>query len=133
MDIGARVSVTDSAGASVTTGQPEVNGTHVTQPLAGARVQDETYRVIWRIVSSDGHPIEGTFTYQVGDGAGTADPATPSSTPAQSADTAAQAAQGEDGTSTGTSASMPLWVIGAAGAVLALAMTVLVSLVRRRG
>lgn len=63
-----QVRVTNAAGETVTEGEPEVDGAIVTQDLA-AQESDDTYTVTWRVVSSDGHPIQGTFTYTVGSGA----------------------------------------------------------------
>ena len=68
MDIGHQILVTDSEGRSVTEGPLEPVGNTVVQPLAAAGAEDETYRVVWRVVSGDGHPIEGTFSYDVGSG-----------------------------------------------------------------
>lgn len=129
MDIGNEVAVTDSTGDSVTAGDLEVNGTRVIQPVADPGAQDETYRVVWRMVSSDGHPIEGTFAYEIGSGVETTttsnegdSSATPDGDTTEAQDTAAEKA------STGT----PLWVVGMAGAVLALAVVGLVAWITRR-
>ena len=66
---GNRVRVVDSTGASVAEGEPQVKGTTVTQPLKIKDASaDETYTVTWRVVSSDGHPIQGTYTFSVGAG-----------------------------------------------------------------
>lgn len=68
MDGANQVRVTNAAGESVTQGEPEVKGKTVTQSLQ-TNTTDDTYTVAWRVVSSDGHPIQGTFTYDVGQGA----------------------------------------------------------------
>ena len=75
MDIGHQVLVTGPEGQSVTEGPLERDGSQVVQPLAAAGSEEGTYQVVWRVVSSDGHPIEGTYTYEVGDGADTTTPA----------------------------------------------------------
>lgn len=74
-----QVRVTNAAGESVTDGDPEVDGTVVTQDLATAAA-DDTYTVTWRVVSSDGHPIQGTFTYTVGQGGSTTSATTQAAT-----------------------------------------------------
>ena len=56
------VLVTGPSGGSWQSGGPEVLGATVTQPLrtlgpAGA------YRVTWRVVSADGHPVGGVFSF----------------------------------------------------------------------
>lgn len=63
-----QIRVTNSAGESVTEGEPEISGTTLTQDLTTSGSEDETYTVNWRVVSSDGHPIQGTFSYSVGQG-----------------------------------------------------------------
>ncbi|WP_020575723.1 copper resistance CopC family protein [Actinopolymorpha alba] len=78
------VAVSGPDSKQVQVGSPEVSGTTVTQrlrPLAAAGV----YRVAWRVVSADGHPVSGTFQFRVlsagtSPDAGTATP-TPSGTP----------------------------------------------------
>jgi methionine-rich copper-binding protein CopC len=63
-DAGATVvEVTDASGASLTVGGPEAAGAEVTQTLAGPASGAVTVR--WRVVSSDGHPIDGEFAFSV--------------------------------------------------------------------
>jgi methionine-rich copper-binding protein CopC len=52
------VVVTSAAGASVTSGKPTVVGTKVTQALV-PRMAAGVYRVAFRVVSNDGHPVAG--------------------------------------------------------------------------
>lgn len=68
------VVVTDATGADLTAGDPTLDGTRVIQPVSGDAAGVVT--VIWRVVSSDGHPISDTFSFTVGDGG--AAPAGPS-------------------------------------------------------
>lgn len=70
------VVVTDATGADLTAGDPTLDGTRVIQPVSGDVAGVVT--VIWRVVSSDGHPISDTFSFTVGNG-GVA-PGTPSDT-----------------------------------------------------
>ena len=60
MAVGTEIIVTDEAGKNVVSAEPEVSGPTVRQaldtPLAAG-----TYQAAWRVVSSDGHPIEGNF------------------------------------------------------------------------
>ncbi|WP_237209654.1 copper resistance CopC family protein [Rothia nasimurium] len=131
-----QVRVTNAAGESVTDGDPEVDGTVVTQDLATAAA-DDTYTVTWRVVSSDGHPIQGTFTYAVGQGGsatsattqaattGAAEPSaenTGTSTPAAS-DPVSQASEG---------LSTPLKVVLALVAVAALGSALVVVLAKTK-
>ncbi|MEV8240945.1 copper resistance CopC family protein [Microbacterium testaceum] len=73
----AVVEVTDATGASLTEGTPVVSGTDVTQMLAGSASGAVTVK--WRVVSSDGHPIDGTFSFTVN--AATPTPTATASTP----------------------------------------------------
>lgn len=71
------VVVTGPKGGSWQSGGPQVLGATVTQPLrtlgpAGA------YRVTWRVVSADGHPVGGAFSFtltRAGNGTPAADAA----------------------------------------------------------
>jgi hypothetical protein len=68
------VEVTDAAGASLAGGTPTVQDNVLIQPLAGAA--SGAVQVLWKVVSSDGHPISGEFTFTI---AGVAEP-TPTGT-----------------------------------------------------
>ena len=61
------VSVTDAAGTDLTSGDPVIDGTRLTQPLTGTAQGAVT--VTWRVVSSDGHPISGQYSFTVENGA----------------------------------------------------------------
>ena len=95
----AVVQVTDADGTSLTEGTPVVSGTDVTQTLAGAASGPVT--VVWRVVSSDGHPIDGTFSFTVNAASPTptATAATPTATPTP-AETTAPATATPDATAT---------------------------------
>jgi methionine-rich copper-binding protein CopC len=83
------VVVTDPSGDAVTDGAATVDGAIVTQPLRGTGPAGE-YHVIWKVVSSDGHPTSGeySFTVTVGDSGTAAPTAAPTSAaPEQSATT----------------------------------------------
>ena len=54
----ATVVVTSAAGVSVTSGKPAVVGATVTQALV-PRLAAGDYRVAFRVVSNDGHPVAG--------------------------------------------------------------------------
>lgn len=64
-----QVRVTDSEGKELTNGAPVVKGKTVTQKIAGHGTNDDTYSVTWRVVSADGHPIQGSYELTVGEGA----------------------------------------------------------------
>ena len=63
----AIVSVTDAAGRQVTSGQPEAPpGSPQTLVVPLERVPEGWYLVFWRVISADGHPVRGAFTFAVG-------------------------------------------------------------------
>lgn len=77
-DAGAsEVAVTDAAGTSLVDGAPSAQDNVLTQPLAGEASGEIT--VLWKVVSSDGHPISGELSFTV-TGAPTPSP-TETSTP----------------------------------------------------
>ena len=55
--------VTDAAGTDLADGDPVVEGAVVTQALAGEASGAVT--VLWKVVSSDGHPISGELAFTV--------------------------------------------------------------------
>ncbi|WP_237208139.1 copper resistance CopC family protein [Rothia nasimurium] len=91
-----QVVVTNAAGENVTEETPDIDNRTVSQDLSPAALEPGTYTVTWRVVSSDGHPIQGTFNYTVGEG----QDATPSSSaeassPAATSETSAPAQAAE--------------------------------------
>lgn len=62
LDAGTEIVVTAPDGADATNGEPELDGPLVTQALA-PDLADGEYQVTWRVVSSDGHPIDGAFSF----------------------------------------------------------------------
>ena len=116
-DAGAtELQVTDAGGTSLGDGDPEVEGTSVTQALTGAASGPIT--VLWKVVSSDGHPISGQYAFTV-----TA-PATATPTATETPDPTASATPGDTPSAAPTetptvapepvdsgSAALP-WIIG---------------------
>ena len=75
----SEVQVTDAAGTSLVAGAPAAQDTVLTQPLQGAA--SGVITVLWKVVSSDGHPTSGQFTFTA-TGAPTPTP-TPTVTPTE--------------------------------------------------
>ena len=118
-DIGSEVRVTDSHGTDITRGTLAVQKTKVSQPLREGGDTDETYTVTWRVVSQDGHPIEGTFTYNVGEGAGsTASPAPVAS--------GSESPARNDGSQQINGSGIPGWVLPVIGGGVALVLLLVV-------
>lgn len=134
--IGSEVRVLDEDGTDWAEGNVRILDNTATQQLRSGAAAG-SYTVQWRVVSSDAHPIEGTFTFTVaagGDGgteAGTdaGAPATPG--PAQTG-----AAQ-PTGTAQTPILNQPAensspWLIVVPAAVVLIAVAVLIALVVRR-
>ncbi|WP_245861127.1 copper resistance CopC family protein [Microbacterium aurantiacum] len=129
------VVVTDAAGNSVTDGPATVDGATVTQPLV-SEADAGVYRVIWKVVSSDGHPTSEEFSFTVATStlaeptaATTADPA-PSETP--SAVQSPPATATPEGTPADGDAFLRVlpWIIGAV-IVAGLGGAIVATMVRR--
>lgn len=72
------VEVTDASGTSLVDGAPSAHDNVLTQPLEGAASGSIT--VLWKVVSSDGHPISGEIAFTVSDGSGPVATTTPQPT-----------------------------------------------------
>lgn len=59
------IEVRDSAGKTVLSAQPKIDGPQASVQLKDLPT-DAVYRVVWRVVSSDSHPIDGSFNFGVG-------------------------------------------------------------------
>lgn len=60
----ASVSVTDAPGNQLADGRPTAEGNTLVVPVKA--LGEGWYLVYWRVVSTDGHPIRGAFTFAVG-------------------------------------------------------------------
>lgn len=60
MQIGTEIRVTDATGADLAAGTPVISARTVTQPLTPT---NGDLQVVWRVVSSDGHPIQGQASF----------------------------------------------------------------------
>jgi copper transport protein len=66
------VRIFDASGSRLDTGDPATDGSTIAVPVSGLDVGG--YVVTWKVVSEDGHPIGGGFTFRVGDDAAAVDP-----------------------------------------------------------
>lgn len=112
--INSIVRVEDSTGTDQADGPVSIVDNQVTQAVKQGAPSGK-YTVVWRVVSSDGHPIEGTFTFTA-DTANTAAP--PPTTPTNG--------------STGNGAQAGLTAAIIVGVVLLSALVALALIVRRR-
>jgi hypothetical protein len=109
--VGTEILVKDPTGTNQSEGPAKIVDTNVTQALKPGAPAG-TYTVIWRVVSSDSHPIEGTLTFTArapGNGSTAPGPATGA--------TATAAAPAPAAAPTG--GGWVLWLVIAAAAVLA--------------
>lgn len=129
------VVVRDAEGNSIAEGEPTLDGAMVIQPLAAEAAAGE-YTVLWQVVSSDGHPTDGEFSFTLtADAAGTTPPsAEPTTAPddASAAPSAAPTAAEDPNMASGFSLSTP-WIIGAAVVLLIVAFIVFMIVRSRRG
>ncbi|QDO87503.1 copper resistance protein CopC [Ornithinimicrobium ciconiae] len=73
-DLGVQFMVTGPDDRDVVLGTPEVDGNTVTQELV-EELADGDYEVAWRVTSSDGHPISGTYVFTIEASTAAEDPA----------------------------------------------------------
>ncbi|NGM12483.1 copper resistance protein CopC [Verrucosispora sp. CWR15] len=130
------ITLSDADKQQVTTGEPEVSGTKgtvtVDTPLANG-----VYTVAYRVVSKDGHPVQGSYKFTVADPTATAEPSpspvasepapTPSATP--SAEPTASTSPAASGSADGPGTTA---LLAGGGIVLALMAAAAVLLLRRR-
>jgi methionine-rich copper-binding protein CopC len=117
-DGGTQVKVTDAAGKTISSGPTVVRDNVVSQAVAGTATG--TVTVLWRVVSEDGHPVSGEFSFTV-QGAGTTLSPVTTSSPSP---TAAPAPA--------SSATPVLWVIGGIVLVVVVVIVIAVLATRRR-
>lgn len=125
------VVVTDASGASVANGPATVNGAIVTQPLAAGGAAG-AYHVVWKIVSSDGHPTSGEFSFTVNTStlaSPTAEPTTAATKTPDSMTTSAPTSASQPADSSGD--AVGFWVLGIVGVLILAAIVILV--LSRRG
>ncbi|MGR0160720.1 copper resistance CopC family protein [Paenarthrobacter nitroguajacolicus] len=130
--IGSGVTVT-AGGENWADGPVQIIDNQAVQKLRDGAPAGE-YAVVWRVVSSDSHPIEGTFTFTAAAGStttasGTAGASPSASAPSAAVPTAGTAAPGTGNTEPAADASQPFpWsIVGlavvAVGLVIYLAVT----------
>lgn len=131
------VVVTAPDGTSLTDGQATVDGAIVTQPLRGSGPAGE-YHVIWKVVSSDGHPTSGEYSFTVTVGDEETATEEPSASPTTAAPTVEQTAAPEATTAPPADAddvdgsSAWIWVLSGIG-ILVVAGVIVWLVVRGRG
>ncbi|MFJ4225861.1 copper resistance protein CopC [Microbacterium sp. NPDC089695] len=136
-DGATEVVVTDASGASVTEGAATVDGAIVTQPLA-AEAPAGAYHVVWKIVSSDGHPTSGEYYFTVATSTIVEqDAQTPTASPTAEETISPSAATPEPTpsatTDDGSAASNWIWLLAIAGVLVIAVGTVVAFALKGRG
>ncbi|MEU6779242.1 copper resistance CopC family protein [Nonomuraea angiospora] len=132
------VIVRGPGGAELQSGKPEADGKVVTQAVKEP-LPDGKYTIAYRVVSSDGHPIEGEIPFKV-KGAETPSPsASESAAPATSAPSAsapatsapatqpAQTSPATDQASASQPVGFPVWLVIVIGALVGIGIGFLLS------
>ncbi|MFJ3958875.1 copper resistance protein CopC [Arthrobacter sp. NPDC090010] len=127
LDLGYEVRVVDAASKNWAEGRPVLARETITQPLSAGLPEGE-YQVRWRVVSSDGHPINGSYTFLVGAKA----QAGTIPVPEDAASAAPDSPSADGAAAESVAAPVPGWLIAAgAGGLLGLGLYLAVSVARR--
>ncbi|MGO3148189.1 MAG: copper resistance CopC family protein [Leucobacter sp.] len=136
--VGTEVLIADSAGTNITSVDPVVAGPDVTQALP-ADLSDGTYNAVWRVVSSDGHPIEGGFSFHIEAGVPGPIEISPAGPGHDHGDETGDESDHEHGDEPGdesgeaTSSPVPGWAVPVSiGAVAVVALAVAIPLIARK-
>lgn len=129
-DVGAFVALRDADDEVVAELKPRISGAVVTAQIPTTLAAGR-YSVVWRVVSADGHPIQGAIPFSVEDATPTASPSASASPTPESAEPRTETDQA-DASGDDDSEDAPVLVIAlaAVAAVAALGTAVLVA--RRR-
>ncbi|MCC3289411.1 copper resistance CopC family protein [Arthrobacter sp. zg-Y1110] len=126
--IGSEVRVLDEEGTDWAEGQVRILDNTATQQLRPGAPAG-SYTVQWRVVSSDAHPIEGTFGFTVAGGGGTA---TDTGTAAPSTAAPLPPAASQSPVLNQSADAGSPWPVVVPAAVVLLAVAVLIALIVRR-
>lgn len=134
---GNEMQVTDAGGTSLADGAAVVDGTTLVQPLTGAAAGAVT--VLWRAVSSDGHPISGEFAFTVDappapaptETSSSVPSQTPSATAAAPVESASPSPEAVPASDEGGAGTLP-WIILGVVVVAAIGVVIYLLVSRRR-
>ncbi|GAA4239646.1 copper resistance protein CopC [Actinomadura meridiana] len=111
-----RVILTDASGKERQVGAPQAVDNKVTQQVGGT-LPNGKYTVGWRVVSADGHPVSGTYTFTV---TGSSDAAAQPAAPAPTQTGTASTEDSDDGSSGWLWIGLITLVVVVAGGAVAL-------------
>ncbi|ROP72170.1 copper resistance CopC family protein [Curtobacterium sp. PhB115] len=132
LDAGLRIQVTDASGTDVSTGGVTVSGATMSTTVD---LENGAYTVLWRYVSPDGHPIDGSLAFEYRVAAATpTSPATRTAAAAPTATPSVTAGPAPDEAERSAAGIPPgVWAGLGAGIVLVAGAVVVVLLRRGRG
>ncbi|MCC9174192.1 copper resistance CopC family protein [Arthrobacter sp. zg-Y179] len=129
--IGSEVRILDEDGTDWAQGQVRILDNTATQQLrTGAPAG--SYTVQWRVVSSDAHPIEGTFGFTVAGGGGGTATGTGTATPAPSTAAPLRPDASQSPVLNRSDDAGSPWPVVVPAAVVLVAVAVLIALIVRR-
>ncbi|MBT2517880.1 copper resistance protein CopC [Streptomyces sp. ISL-90] len=129
IEVGTAVVVVDHHGEEIDVGEPVIAGPEATVELPADLSGD--YQVRWHVVSSDGHPIEGTIDFGVGaDATGVWEEQPPHADDTDGADEAD--GENDDAAASDADAWPVVAIVAGSLVVVALVAGIIVSVVRRR-
>ncbi|MCC9195632.1 copper resistance protein CopC [Arthrobacter sp. zg-Y820] len=142
MDLGNQILVLDADGRNWAESAPVLTRETLVQPLP-ANMPNGEYSVRWRAVSSDGHPITGSYEFLVGADAVAGSAATalraesgaaaPDDGASDGASEGAETAETADSTEASDDGGLPAWLVpGILGGVTGLVILAVYSVVSRR-
>ena len=115
-------------GENVASGDPETQFRTITQSLKAGLTPGD-YTVSWRVVSEDGHPVDGTFTFTVKGTDPHADEASPTS---DNTDTGSDGSQASQAATSDDSGSTTVLVTTLALSLLVIAVFIVFVVIRIR-
>jgi methionine-rich copper-binding protein CopC len=127
LGLGSQIKVTDAAGTDWADGKVEIVDNVASQKLREGAPAGK-YSVVWRVVSSDSHPIEGTFSFTA-----TAAAAGATAVPVPTVGTPQPGATQATGTARDSSEPFPWSIVIFAAVALGLLITLGVLARRRLG
>ncbi len=127
LTMGTVVVIADADGVDWAASAPVIDGNSVTVPVL-PDMPAAGYELRWRVVSSDGHPISGIIPFTVGDG----EPLVRDPAPDATASGAAVEPDSPESQAAQENGALRVVLIGAGGAILAIAALVLVRFLLRR-
>lgn len=127
--VGNQISVKAPDG-STSKATPKVDGSTVSAPFAGHG--DGAYTVTWRVVSSDGHPISGSYTFTLKGGTASTAAPSPRATATTTFDSPAPSPAAEAHEDADGSAAWSV-IAAVAGVVVVVGIGVALMARRRRG